>query len=54
MRDAYSDVQQLEDPTHRQWIGNGRRLAGIVAQMEKVSANAGELLLRQATSGSNG
>ncbi|MHB1782653.1 MAG: DUF6788 family protein [Acidimicrobiales bacterium] len=33
---------------YREWIENRRRLARIVAQMNEVSAAAGEILLRQA------
>ena len=34
---------------HRGWIANRRRLEEIVARMERISAAAGELLLRQAS-----
>ncbi len=33
---------------YRSWIANRRRLEAIVAEMEEVSAAAGEILLRQA------
>ena len=32
---------------YRSWIANRRRLEQIIAQMEQISADAGELLLRQ-------
>jgi len=32
---------------YRSWITNRRRLEQIIAQMEQISADAGELLLRQ-------
>jgi hypothetical protein len=38
-----------EAELYRGWIANRRRLEEIVAQMERVSAAAGELLLRHAT-----
>jgi hypothetical protein len=33
---------------YRSWIANRRRLEGIVTEMEELSAQAGEILLRQA------
>lgn len=44
-------LDEAEAGLYRQWIANGRQLTKIVAQMEKVSANAGELLLRQTAAG---
>jgi hypothetical protein len=39
-----------EDEAHlyRQWIANRRRMEAVIARMEEVSANAGEILLKQA------
>lgn len=34
---------------YRTWIANRKRLEAIIAEMEKVSADAGEILLRRAT-----
>ena len=34
---------------YRCWIANRRRLEQIIAQMEQISADAGEILLRQTT-----
>lgn len=42
-------LTQAEADLYRQWIDNGRRLNKIIADMEKISAKAGEVLLRQAT-----
>ena len=42
-------LNDTEADLYRQWIANGRRLAAIVAQMETVSANASQHLLRQAS-----
>ncbi|MDQ3575658.1 MAG: hypothetical protein M3378_08450 [Actinomycetota bacterium] len=47
-------LDEAEAELYREWIANGRRLAAIVAQMEKVSGDAAQLLLRQATSASTG
>ena len=41
-------LDEHEADLYRQWIANGRQLTRIVAQMEKVSASAGDLLLPQA------
>jgi hypothetical protein len=38
---------EREAELYRSWITNRRRLEQIVAQMEQISAAAGELLLRQ-------
>lgn len=43
--------RRLSEPQadlYRQWITNRRRLERIVNEMEKISAAAGEILLRQA------
>ncbi len=40
------DERQAE--LYRDWIANRRRLEAIIAEMEAVSAAAGEILLRQA------
>ncbi len=42
-------LDQTEADHYREWIANGRRLARIITQMEKISANASELVLRQTT-----
>lgn len=42
-------LNDTEAELYRSWIANRRRLEHIIAQMEKTSAAAGELLLRQAT-----
>jgi hypothetical protein len=41
-------LNEPEAELYRQWIANRRRLEQIVAQMETLSATAGEILLRQA------
>ncbi len=41
-------LDEHEADLYRHWIANGRQLTRIVAQMEKISASAGDLLLRQA------
>lgn len=51
-RDGRTESRRLnerEAELYREWIDNRRRLERIVAQMEEVSASAGEILLRQAT-----
>jgi len=40
-------LNEREAELYRGWIANRRRLEGIVAQMEEVSAAVGEILLRQ-------
>lgn len=40
-------LNQNEAALYRGWITNRRRLEQVVAQMEKISADAAELLLRQ-------
>ena len=40
-------LNQSEAELYRSWIANRRHLEQIIAQMEKISADAGELLLRQ-------
>ena len=42
-------LSPAEAELYEEWIANRRRLKGIVAEMEGVSAAAGEILLRQAT-----
>ena len=42
-------LTEREAELYRGWIANRRRLEEIVAQMEQISAAAGELLLRQTT-----
>jgi hypothetical protein len=42
-------LSRAEAELYEEWIANRRRLKGIVAEMEEVSAAAGEILLRQAT-----
>ena len=41
-------LNEPEAELYRQWITNRRRLKQIVNEMEKISAAAGEILLRQA------
>lgn len=41
-------LNEHEADLYRGWIANRRRLEQLIAQMEEVSAAAGELLLRQA------
>lgn len=41
-------LSEDEAALYRDWITNRRRLERIVIQMEKISAAAGEILLRQA------
>ena len=43
-------LTQPEADLYRQWIANRRHLERIVAEMEALSAAAGETLLRQAAS----
>ena len=40
-------LTEREAGLYQEWINNGRRLAAIVAEMEKISAQAAEILLRQ-------
>lgn len=43
-------TRRLTEPQarlYREWIDNRRRLAGIIAEMEKVGEQAAELLLQQ-------
>lgn len=40
-------LNEREAELYRAWIANRRRLEQIIAQMERTSAAAGELLLRQ-------
>lgn len=42
-------LNEAEAGLYRQWIANRRRLERIVTEMETLSAAAGEILLRQAT-----
>ena len=41
-------LNEAEAELYRSWIANRRRLEQIIAQMEEISAAAGELLLPQA------
>ncbi|MHB8246511.1 MAG: DUF6788 family protein [Acidimicrobiales bacterium] len=41
-------LNEDEAKLYREWIANRRRLKRIIAEMEKVSAAAGEILLRDA------
>ncbi len=43
-------LKEPEAELYRRWIANRRRLEQIVTEMEALSARAGEILLRQATS----
>ncbi|MGI8937486.1 MAG: DUF6788 family protein [Iamia sp.] len=40
-------LNEREAELYRDWIANKRRLERIVTEMEKISAAAGEILLRQ-------
>lgn len=40
-------LNEAEADLYREWIGNRRALERIVGEMERVSAAAGEILLRQ-------
>ena len=42
-------LNEAEAELYRQWIANRRRLERIVTEMETLSAAAGEILLRNAT-----
>lgn len=42
-------LDEREAALYREWIANRRRLEAIVAEMEQISASAGEILLRRAT-----
>jgi len=42
-------LNEPEAELYRQWIANRRRLERIVTEMETLSAAAGEILLRQAS-----
>lgn len=41
-------LSEHEAELYRTWIANRKRLEAIITQMENVSADAGEILLRQA------
>ena len=41
-------LTETEAELYRDWIANRRRIEQIIAQMEQISADAAELLLRQA------
>ena len=43
-------LTEPEADLYRQWIANRRHLEQIVTEMEKISASAGDILLRQHTS----
>ena len=43
-------LTEPEADLYRQWIANRRQLEQIITEMEKISAAAGEILLRQAAS----
>ena len=43
-------LTEPEADLYRQWIANRRHLEQIVTEMEKISAAAGEILLRQSAS----
>src|SRR5215831_2964731 len=50
-------TRRLTEPQARlyqEWIANRRRLAGIIAEMEKVGEQAAEILLQQAQPEPNG
>lgn len=46
-------LNETEAEFYQSWIANRRRLEQIIAQMEEISAAAGELLLRQAQASSS-
>ncbi|MGH3281295.1 MAG: DUF6788 family protein, partial [Trebonia sp.] len=41
-------LNEGEAELYRSWIANRKRLEAIITKMEKLSADAGEILLRQA------
>ena len=43
-------LSEREAELYRAWIANRKRLETIIAEMEKVSADAGEILLHQTAS----
>lgn len=43
-------LNEREADLYRDWIANRRHLEQIITEMDKLSAAAGEILLRQATS----
>jgi hypothetical protein len=43
-------LTQPQASLYQEWIANRRRLAGIIAEMEKVCEQAAEILLQQADS----
>ena len=43
-------LSEREAKLYRAWIANRKRLEAIIAEMEKVSADAGEILLHQTAS----
>jgi hypothetical protein len=45
-------VSEEQVPLYQQWIANRRRLRQIIAEIEKVSEQATEILLKQAPNGS--
>ena len=45
-------VSEEQVPLYQAWIANRRRLRNIIAQMEQVSQQATEILLKQAPNGS--
>ena len=42
-------LDEREAQLYTEWINNGRRVAAITARMQRVSAQAAEILLRQPT-----
>lgn len=42
-------LTEAEANLYREWIANRRQLERIVSEMERISAAAGEILLRQTT-----
>ncbi|MHB8452096.1 MAG: DUF6788 family protein [Mycobacteriales bacterium] len=42
---------EAEADLYKDWIANRRRIEQLIAQMEQISATAGELLLRQTALG---
>ena len=49
-----TESRRLSEPEaelYRTWIANRKRLEAIITQMQTVSADAGEILLRQSTNG---
>ena len=44
-------LTEREAQLYKEWIGNDRRIRGLLDQIRKVDAKAAELLLKEAVSG---